>query len=374
MKFLFALGQTPFDSTSGAAQASLHLAVHLAAGGNEVVFLATSGTEGPLPEDLPVGGFEKFGVRFVIFPVEEARKHSWHYLVGEEYAAYFRSECEVGVDWLVTFGDEEPDRERRRLAREHGVRVLFGLHNQHYAGAMPEEVDLFLSPSRFLSDFYAQHWGDGSGIATFPTPVVPDLVRARSPDPVFVSFVNPQPAKGLYFMIRLAEQIGRHAPEIPLRIVGGRLPAEALASAARANGIELTEFENIYLAENYPDVRDFWVHNRILLMPSVWDEPAGRMPVEAAINGSIALVSPRGGLPEQVACSEFVLPVPEDLTPESERVPSAAEVRPWFERIVVYCEDERVFEEAVIRARAGLARFDVGRWMPGLLERLASCE
>lgn len=46
MKFLFALGQTPFDSTSGAAQASLHLAVLFAAGGHEVVFLATSRTEG----------------------------------------------------------------------------------------------------------------------------------------------------------------------------------------------------------------------------------------------------------------------------------------------------------------------------------------
>lgn len=249
-----------------------------------------------MPEDPAVGEFEKHGVKFVIFPVEEPWRHSWHGSVGEEYAACFRAECEAGIDWLATYGDEGSDSERRRMARKHGARVLFALHHQDYAERRPDEVDVFLSPSRFLSDFYERRWGGAGCVVTFPTPVVPELVRAAAPDPVFVSFVNPQPAKGLYFMIRLAEQIGRHAPEIPLRIVGGRLPAEVLVSVARANGIELTEFENIYLAENYPDVRGFWERNRILLMPSVGEEPAGRLPVEAAMNGSVALVSGRGGL------------------------------------------------------------------------------
>lgn len=65
--------------------------------------------------------------------------------------------------------------------------------------------------------------------------------------------------------------------------------------------------------------------------------------------------------------------MPGDLTPESVRIPSADEVRPWFERIVVYCEDERVFGEAVILSREGVSRFDAERWLPGFLERLAGC-
>lgn len=44
----------------------------------------------------------------------------------------------------------------------------------------------------------------------------------------------------------------------------------------------------------------------LLLVPSLWDEPFGRVGVEAVRNGIPALVSAQGGLPETVA-SEFVV-------------------------------------------------------------------
>ena len=47
-------------------------------------------------------------------------------------------------------------------------------------------------------------------------------------------------------------------------------------------------------------MRSVFARTRILLMPSVWEEPFGRLPVEAGAYGIPTLASVRGGLPESV--------------------------------------------------------------------------
>lgn len=370
MKFLFALGQTPFDSTSGAAQATLHLAVLLAKAGHVVSCLSTSATEGDPPAGLPSGRFSRWGIQFHIIPVSNAQKHSWHHLVGKDYQIHFEQLLGTSPDWLLTFGDDPPDLKRRSRAREKGTRVLFALHNQAYQSRPPAEVDLFLSPSQFLTRSYREHWNKPLPILTHPTPIVPELVCAPEVDPIFVTFVNPQPAKGLLIIVRIAEQLGRHHPEIPFRIVGSRLPAEALLTAAQQHEISLSKFENIYLSENQPDVRSLWQHTRLLLMPSLWEEPAGRLPIEAAMNGAIPLVSDRGGLPEQVASSKFVLSIPSHYQANTKALPSAQEVTPWLESIVAYCRDESLFQEHQQLAKGIQSRHQPEEWMQGFLAGL----
>ena len=48
------------------------------------------------------------------------------------------------------------------------------------------------------------------------------------------------------------------------------------------------------------DVRDIYQKTSIILFPSIWDEPFGRVPIEAGINGIPTIASNRGGLPESV--------------------------------------------------------------------------
>ena len=40
--------------------------------------------------------------------------------------------------------------------------------------------------------------------------------------------------------------------------------------------------------------------SRLIDVPSLWDEPSGRVAFEAGIHGAIPIVSARGGLPEMV--------------------------------------------------------------------------
>ena len=86
-----------------------------------------------------------------------------------------------------------------------------------------------------------------------------------------------------------------------------------------------------------PMPADYFALTRILLVPSMWEEPFGRVAAEAMINGIPPLVGNRGALPEVCGgdASEGgggrVLPIPAWMRPESTDVPPASDVEPWFE-------------------------------------------
>ncbi|MFC7336770.1 glycosyltransferase [Haloferula chungangensis] len=355
-RILIAIGQTPFDPTSGAAQATLHLAEMLAAHGHQVRSLSTTGTEGEFAGTLPSGKFVEAQVHHHILPVPAAEKHSWHHLVGKEYDSIFDQALkEFQPDLLLTFGDEFPDTARRQRAVGAGTKVVFCLHNHHYRSRLPLHVDAFLTPSTFLAEDYRKAWGKGPEIQSLPTPVSPERARAAQHEPVFTTFINPQPTKGLWFMIRLADYLGRHHPDIPLRIVEGRASAAAFLSTARQAGIELQQFPNLFFSPNLADVREIWSTTRILLAPSTWQEPAGRVAVEAMLNGAVPIVSDRGGLAEQVGQGGIVLPLPESLTPTSRVLPSLSSIRPWIDAIVPLCHDDCEFSKRSEQARTQAA-------------------
>ena len=357
IRVFIAIGQTPFDPTSGAAQATLHLAEMLAANGCQVRSLSTSGTEGGFHGTLRSGVFVDRQVHHRILPVAAAEKHSWHHLVGQEYNASFDETIrEFKPQVLFTFGDEYPDNDRRQRAKQAGTKVVFCLHNQHYRTRLPRHVDAFLTPSTFLTEDYRKAWGKQPVIRCLPTPISPDRVRAAAHDPVFVTFFNPQATKGLWFMIRLADQLGRHHPDIPLRIVEGRASAADFLASARHAGIELQHHPNLFFSPSVSDVREIWSTTRILLAPSTWDEPAGRVAVEAMLNGAIPIVSNRGGLAEQVGSAGIVLPLPKSFTPLTRKPPTVRSAQAWIDAILPLCHDENQFtkQSALVRAHASM--------------------
>ena len=347
MRFLFATGQTPFDPTSGAAQATLHHMRLLAEAGHTVYALSTSGTEGPPPEGLPTGHFSRFGIRFEILKIKDQQKHSWAHLIGKRYDACFRTHLKnLRPDWLISFGDEDHDRQRRMWAKQAGARCLFSLHNASYVETPPPDVDLFLAPSKFLAETYRRDWGEPQNIISLPTPIVRDAVRAQTHDPVFCTFVNPHPTKGLYFMLKLIDELARQRPDIPVLVVGSRASEKDLVIAGKLAGLDLAQHESLFCAPAWADVRGLWQVTRILLMPSVWAEPASRLPLEAALNDIPCIVSDRGGLPEQVPPSS-VHSLPAWMTPETTRLPTAMEVEPWLRRICELTDKPAQYSEAI---------------------------
>jgi glycosyltransferase involved in cell wall biosynthesis len=77
---------------------------------------------------------------------------------------------------------------------------------------------------------------------------------------------------------------------------------------------------------NTNDPCKFYAPSRIVLLPSVWWENQPLVAIESMINGIPLIGSDRGGIPEVLGSSGFVLPLPERLTPASPVVPEAEEV------------------------------------------------
>ncbi len=159
--------------------------------------------------------------------------------------------------------------------------------------------------------------------------------------------------KGAAVFARIALELGRRRPEIPLLVVERRGTADGLARLP----IDLSGLTNLNWMANTPDPRDFYRVSRVVLMPSLWRESLGRVAVEAMANGIPVLASDRGAFPETMGDAGFVLTIPERSTPSGPAVPGPRDVAPWV-AIVERLWDDPEFE---VKHRA-LARAQVRRW------------
>jgi glycosyltransferase involved in cell wall biosynthesis len=186
-----------------------------------------------------------------------------------------------------------------------------------------------------------------------PDPIRLDQVIAEKPEPTYVTFINPQPDKGVTVFAAIALELSRRRPEIPLLVVEGRGTSDALAKLP----VDLSALANLNRMANTPDPRDFYLVSRVVLMPSLWRESLGRVPMEAMANGIPVLASDRGALPETLGDAGFVFTIPDRCTPGSGVVPTAREVAPWVAVI------ERIWDDPEFEARhRTLARAEAMRW------------
>jgi len=253
---------------------------------------------------------------------------------------------------LLTYGGHPACRTLMIRARAKGTKVAFHLHNFGYNDRRAfEDVDAIIFPSEYSRRYYARKVGlDG---AVIPDPIRLDKVIAENREPNYVTFINPQPDKGAAVFARIALELGRRRPEIPLLVVEGRGKSDALAGLS----VDLSGLANLHRMANTPDPRDFYRVSRVVLMPSLWRESLGRVPIEAMANGIPVLASDRGALPETLGDAGFILTIPERCTPSSGVVPTAQEIAPWVAII------EKLWDDAEFEAdhsRQALA--EVERW------------
>jgi glycosyltransferase involved in cell wall biosynthesis len=93
------------------------------------------------------------------------------------------------------------------------------------------------------------------------------------------------------------------------------------------------------------------------VVPSVWEEPFGRVAAEAMINAIPPLVSNRGSLPHVVG-GDFsdggggrVLPIPEWMTFKTTKLPSEQEIEPWYNAVCSLWDDPALYQSIATRAR-----------------------
>jgi glycosyltransferase involved in cell wall biosynthesis len=371
-RILMALPQMPQDPSSGAARTA-QTAVEMALdGGFEVRALGTTATErgskaDPLTYLQSVGldvqvtlptnknrrefRFVQRGISYTLLDTGRQSVVQWEASHGRQFDLLFDAELEAfEPDIVFTYGGFPGDIRRHRRARLKGARIAFCVFNMAYLqGWFFDPIDAVLTPSEFLAQRYWEQIGIES--TPLPTPLDLDDVVATERDPIFITMVNPSIEKGLFFFVRLAEEIGKRHPEIALLAIESRGTAGMVLQAGMQGGFDLRRHEGIMIAGAVPKPRDIFTNTRALLVPSVWEEPSGRVVAEALVNHVPPLVSDRGGLAESCNGAGFVLPLPADLTVATRRPVSAEAVEPWIEAIAKLAFDEPFYQDAVERTR-----------------------
>ena len=194
-------------------------------------------------------------------------------------------------DVMITYGGDPTTHGMIRMARARGIPVVFMIHNFGYrnAQALPGRR-LLHRRLRVRAAAIPRH--GGLDCQTLPYPVDWDRVTVESREPRFVTFVNPCLEKGVYAFARIADELGRRRPDIPLLVVESRGTRDTLAAC----GIDPDAHGNITFMPHTTDCRRFWSLTKIALMPSLWWENQPLVAIEAMINGIPVIGSDRGGI------------------------------------------------------------------------------
>lgn len=374
-RLLLALPQLPQDPASGAARSTRTMCEMLAAAGAQIRAVATTASERAGRTDSasflrelgiqptihpghtsnrlrPELEFDDRGIHYRLLDVGPRDMHAWQKVIGTQFDRIFDQELHsFRPDLLLAFGGLPGDIRRYERARRQGVKTVFSLRNTGYVKGkdMLAPMDSILTPSQYLSDFYRT----AIGIESTSLPLPMDLADVVAPerDPIFFTMINPIPEKGLMVMARLAEELSLRRPDIPLLIVESRGSAGKLVQAGLSGGFDLRRHENLMMSPALAHPREVYVPTRALLVPSLWQEPAGRVAAEALLNGIPPLVSDRGGLPEICNGAGFYLPIPPEITPRQTTPVTTQIVEPWIELMVRLADDEAFYREESCRAR-----------------------
>ena len=263
-------------------------------------------------------------------------------------------------DVMLTYGGDPITIGMIAQARERAIPVVFALHNFAYTNARAfAQVDYCLVASEFARRHYRERVGLDCHALSYP--VDWSRARAQSREPRFVTFVNPCLEKGVYPFARIAHELGRRRPDIPLLVVESRGTKETLGAC----GLDLEAAGNIHVMTHTTDPRRFWALTKIALVPSLWWENQPLVVIEAMINGIPVIGSNRGGIPETAGKAGVILPLPDRLTPITRIVPETHEVEPWIEAVIRLWDDERLYAE-----QSALALTEAERWRPERLRPL----
>jgi glycosyltransferase involved in cell wall biosynthesis len=335
----------------------------MAGSGPLVAIPAPEGSRVPMP-DLPLAyRLDAGGVPVLLHRGPTTLPHEPDEAEAREFLGLFEGVLDqFRPDVVVNFGGNALEAEVRRLARAEGAAVVFALHNFNYRTRSPfQGVDAVIVPSRFAAAYYRKTLG--LECRPLPNLVDFDRVRAQAPDPRYVTFVNPAIEKGVYVFARIADELGRRRPDIPLLVVEGRGTERTLVDC----GLDLRAHGNVSVMAHTPDPRLFWGATKIGLLPSLWWENQPLAAIEAMINGIPVIGSDRGGIPEALGDGGIVLGLPQRLTPATRELPTAEEVKAWVKAIIALWDDPAAYQ-----AHRERAYREAERWKPERLDGLYS--
>ena len=374
MRFLLANNHCISDPTAGVTQSLRTIVEWLAEAGHECQVLTTARFESPvgftIDEHLkqlgvrspqaaakrlrPVVRFRVGNVPVTLLMTRHNDESRPDRAEASQYEAILtRLLDEFRPDQLIACNAHPMIQRALLLARTRGVTTAFAVRGfGYYETRYFEHVDHAFTCSQFLTDVYRAKVGLQS------TPLEPPIdwstVVAPEESRAFVTFVHPAPHKGLLLFARLADMLGSRRPDIPILVIQSGHSGGALNAIP---GIDFAKYPQIMAGPAVPTPADYFALTRILLVPSIWEEPFGRVAAEAMINGIPPIVGNRGSLPDVVG-GDFseggggrVLPIPEWMTFDTTQLPSEPEIEPWYRAVCALWDDPDLYRAVSERAR-----------------------
>jgi len=261
---------------------------------------------------------------------------------------------DVAPDQVIACNGHPMIFEAMARARALGITTAFAVRGFGYDDrAYFEHVDHAFTCSEFLTGAYRRD------IGLISTPLEPPIdwsaVVAPEEARAFVTFVNPSPHKGLFLFARVADMLGSRRPDIPILVVQSGRSGGGFNAIP---GLDFSRYPQIMAAPPVPTPSDYFALTRVLVVPSIWEEPFGRVAAEAMINGIPPIVSDKGSLPQVIGGDASqggagrVVAVPAGMTPRTSTLPSEHDAQPWFDAVCALWDDRALYERLARRARA----------------------
>ena len=149
---------------------------------------------------------------------------------------------------MLTYGGHPVSMELMARAQRRGIAVVFHLHNFAYDNISAFRfTDAVIVPTEYCRRHYARKLGLEATLIPYPFHAA--RVVAEDRQPKYLTFVNPVPEKGVTVFARIAAELGRRRPDIPLLVVEARGTADWLSRL----GLDLSEVKSLDRMANTPD-------------------------------------------------------------------------------------------------------------------------
>jgi len=356
MRILFVNNHCLSDPTAGVTQSFRTILRWWQDGGHDVTAVTTATFESPVPWTIeehlapyhPHGAadgsayYALDGVNVHLYPTME-----------QQFALHESVLFAAQPDVLVVQGSHPLIAGWLGSAKARGIRTVRTVRSfRYYNPIYYLNVDHVFTCSQFLQLHYQLKIGKKFDVLAPPLDWSCVKVPDGQHDPRYITFIQPRKHKGWNAIQRLAQMLGERRPDIPLRVV---LTGYGKDERVDYDTPAMTAARSLKFVAPMATPADWCSFTKILLVPSVWDEPWGRVAAEAMVNGIVPIVSDRGALPEVVgtkAWGSVVLPLPDWLLSASGRLPTEDEMQPWFAAICDLWDDEEHYLARSANCRA----------------------
>jgi glycosyltransferase involved in cell wall biosynthesis len=190
-----------------------------------------------------------------------------------------------------------------RAAAAASIPSIVWVHDATLAwsqGGLPPEPATRLAA---VSEFLAQRVGErlGRRVAVLRPFIRLDDYRCEARRPEFVTLVSPKRSKGVEIALSIAERMPRRR----FLFVGSK----GMSTRQRAAlAMRVARLRNVRVEPHVSDMRKVYARTALLLVPSICEDAAPRVVLEAHVNGIPVIGSRIGGIPEVSGGAAILLP------------------------------------------------------------------